>query len=183
MLKIWSRFQKWKKKNSEKDFCFSNNCISLGSGKFSQSWTRYLSSAYNVLTNTHKISPNTKGSNFQINFPENDKKTWEKCSHGDFASIWDAFTCWLSKRVLKQGFLENGLSKFFAVCNFGNTLDMTIIFSFRTFKMWCRFQKWNKKFSKSFSFSRYLHLNWEWQILAILNRIDVIGSQCVKKHP
>ena len=42
--------------------------------------------------------------------------------------MWGAFTCSLSKRVLKQSFLESGLTKFFTVCNFGNTLAMTSIF-------------------------------------------------------
>ena len=34
-----------------------------------------LLSGVNVLTNTPKISPKTRGDIFQINFPKNDKKT------------------------------------------------------------------------------------------------------------
>ena len=65
-----------KKKKKENVFGFSNNWIWIGSGKFSQTWTRYLLSTVYVLTNTSKISTNTKGFIFQINLPENDEKTW-----------------------------------------------------------------------------------------------------------
>ena len=63
-------------KNWEKLFYFLDNCIWIGSGKFSQSWTRYLSSAVNVLTNTPKTSPITRGDISQINAHENEEKTW-----------------------------------------------------------------------------------------------------------
>ena len=69
------------------------------------------------------------------------------------------------------------------VCNFAKTLAMTIFFCFKMFKIWCRFHKWNKKFRKSFSFLTQVHFNKERRIVAILNRILVIGSQCVNKHP
>ena len=65
-----------KRKKKENVFGFSNNCIWIGSGKFSQTWTRYLLSTVYVLTNTSKISTNTKWFIFQINLPENDEKTW-----------------------------------------------------------------------------------------------------------
>ena len=110
---------------------FSDSCISIGTGKFSKSWTKYLPSAVNVLILTPKISPNTRGDILQINFLENDEKTSQKRSHGDFAIIWDDFTCWLSKRVLKRRFSESGLSKIFKVSIFANTLAMTIILFFK----------------------------------------------------
>ena len=128
----------------------------MGSNKFLQSWTGHLASAVNVLTKNPKISLNTRGDIFQINFPEKNEKTWSKRSHGAFASIWDAFTCWLSMRALKRRLLGSGLSKFFTACNFGNILAMTIIFCFKMFKIWCRFQKWKKKFRKGFLFFRYV---------------------------
>ena len=55
-------------------------------------------------------------------------------------------------------------------------------FFFKMFKIWCRWHKWKKRLGKSLSLFRYLHLNWELQILAILNRILPIGTQCVNKH-
>ena len=66
----------------------------------------------------------------------------------------DVFTCWLPKPLLKRCSLESFLTKIFTFCSFGNTLAMTIIFSFKTFKIWCRFQRSNKNSSKSFSFPR-----------------------------
>ena len=104
--------------------------------------------------NQQPMWDNARGDIFQINFPQNDEKKWYKASHGDFASIRDTFTCWLSKRFLKRHFLEGCLTKTFTVYKFGNILAMTIIFFIKMFKSWCRFQKWNKKLSKSFSFFR-----------------------------
>ena len=75
-LKVSCRFKKWKK-NWEKVFYFLyflDNCIWNGSGKFSQSWTRYISSAVNVVTKTPKILPSTRGDIFQISVHDNDEK-------------------------------------------------------------------------------------------------------------
>ena len=47
----------------------------------------------------------------EINFPENDEKTWQEHCDGDFASIWNAFTCWLSMPILKRHYLESVLTK------------------------------------------------------------------------
>ena len=64
-------------KSWEKAFGFSDNCILIGSCKFSQSWTGYLPSAVNVLTNNPKISLNTRRDTFEINFPNNNEKHYE----------------------------------------------------------------------------------------------------------
>ena len=58
----------------EKVFYFSYNSFRIGSGIFSKSWTGYLSSAINMLTNTSKIPPNSRGDIFQLNFNENGEK-------------------------------------------------------------------------------------------------------------
>ena len=142
----------------EKKFRFSDTCIGIRSCEFSQYWTGYLPWAANVFTNSPYISPNTWGDIFQIKFTRKDEKTWENCSHGDFAIIRDTFTCLLSKGVPKRHFLQGGVTKFSTVCNFGSTLAMTMIFFFKMFKIWYRFQKWNKKLRKTVSFFRYLHL-------------------------
>ena len=120
--------------------------------KFSQCWTGYLPSAVNLLKKNTKTSRNSRGDIFGIIFPEKDQKTWQKRSHGGLASIWNAYTCCLSKRVLKRRFLESGLTKTFTVSSFGNTLAMRIIPFFKMFKIWCRFQKWNTKMSRNVSF-------------------------------
>ena len=82
------------------------------------------------------------------------KNIIKKRSDGDLAIIWDIFTCWLMP-VLKRLFLERRLSKIFRVCNFGNTLTITIILLFKMFKIWWRFQKCNKNLEKLFRFSDY----------------------------
>ena len=144
MSKIWCRFQKWNK-NWENVYRVPESCIWIGSCKFLQYGTGYLPSALSVLTNTPEISPNPRGDIFQINFPQIDGKTWYKHSHGDFATIRDTFTCRLSKRVPKRRFLQSGVTKFFTDCNFGKTLAKTIISCSKMFKIWCTFEKWNKK--------------------------------------
>ena len=65
-------------------------------------------------------------------------------------SICDAFICWLAKPFLKRCSWESFLTKIFTVCNFENILAITIIFSFKMVKLWCRFQKCNKKLKKKF---------------------------------
>ena len=67
------------------------------------------------------------GKHFRIQHPSEWWKTWQKCPHGDLASISDAFTCRLLKRILKRLFLESGLSRIFTVSNFRNTLAVTMI--------------------------------------------------------
>ena len=83
---------------------------------------------------------------------QSDEKIWWKCSHADFRKVLDPLTCWPSKGVLKQCFLEGNLTKSFTVFKFGNKGAMTIIFVFKIFKIWCRFQKWQieKKNEKKF---------------------------------
>ena len=92
-------------KNWESVFRSSDNSIWIGRGKFSQCSIGYLPSAVNLLRSIPKISPNSTVDIFQINFCQNDEKTWRKGSHGDFTSIWDTFTCWLSKCFPKRRFL------------------------------------------------------------------------------
>ena len=132
-------------KNGENVFSLSENCIWIGSCKFSQPRTGSLPSADNVLINAPGISPNTRADIFQITFPQNDGKTGLESSHANLASIYDAFTCWLPKSVLKRCSWESFLTKLFTVYNFQNALAMTII---RMFKIWFRMQKWNKKSKK-----------------------------------
>ena len=74
IFKIWCTFQKWNKKLRKK-FYFSDSCIWIVCCKFSQSWTKYLPSAVNVLTLTNQISPKSGGDIFQINSKEKDQKT------------------------------------------------------------------------------------------------------------
>ena len=84
-------------------------------------------------------------------FSQSNEKIWWKWSHANFTRVWDILTCWLSKRVLKRCFLESGLTKSLAVCNFRNKVSITIIFFSKMFEIWCKFQKWDKKNQKRMS--------------------------------
>ena len=121
----------------------------------------------------------TKGDTSQLISPETDEKIWWKCSYADLTSVWDLLTFSLSKGVLKRYFLESGVTKSLTVCNIRSTLAMTIIFFFRTIKIWWIFKKRNKNLKKRLLYLRKYRLNRERQILTISNRILVIGSQCV----
>ena len=57
-------------------FYFSEIYIWNVSGRFSQSWIKYLPSAVNVLILTYKLSPNTRRNVSQIDLNENNEKTW-----------------------------------------------------------------------------------------------------------
>ena len=61
-------------KNWENVFCFADNYIWIGYGKFSPLQRKYLSSRVNVLTNSLKISHVTNKDIFQLKFPQSDKK-------------------------------------------------------------------------------------------------------------
>ena len=61
----------------------------------------------------------------------------------------DPLTCWLSKDSLKRCFLKSGLTKTFRVYNFRKKVAMTIISFLEMFKIWCRFNKLNKKIGKN----------------------------------
>ena len=100
MFKIWCRFPKCCKK-FKKYFCFLNNCIWISYQKFSLLQRERFSSSINVLTNNPKVPDITKRDIFQSNFRH---------------LLW----CWLSKGVLKTGFLDIHLTTYFAVHNFRN---------------------------------------------------------------
>ena len=63
-------------KNSEKVFCFWDNCIWIGIVKLSLLRTGYFSSAANVLTSSPKIWHVNKRDFFQLNFLGSDRWIW-----------------------------------------------------------------------------------------------------------
>ena len=65
----------------------------------------------------------------------------------------DALTCSLSNRVLKRRFLGSGLTKIFIVCNFGNTLAVTIMFISKCLKFNVHSRNGTKNQEKVFRFS------------------------------
>ena len=93
-----------------------------------------------------------QGDVFQSISPHSDGKIWQKCSHEDFASVWNRLPFWLSKDVLRRHWIVSGVTKPWTVANFLNTLAMTIFFFLKMFKIWWRFHKWNTKPGKCFLF-------------------------------
>ena len=136
-----------------------------------------------MLTNNPMIWNFNQGDIFQIISPHSDEKIWQKCSHEDFASVWNNLTCWLSKEVLRQRWIVSGVTKPWTVANLGKTLATTIFYFLKMFKIWWRFHEWNKTPGKCFLLLRELDLHRERQILTIPNRIFVIASPCFNKQP
>ena len=86
-----------------KMFCLSSdNCIWIGSDKFSQSWIEYLSYAVNVLRNNPKISANTRGEIFQISLTENDKKH-DKSTPMEISQVFETLSHADCQRVFWNG--------------------------------------------------------------------------------
>ena len=67
-LKFHAHFRN-ARKNLEKVFCILDNGASIYCGKFFMFRTEYMSSVVNVLTNSLKISDQTKADFFQLNLP------------------------------------------------------------------------------------------------------------------
>ena len=75
IFQVSARFQK-SSKNSDKFFCFWDNCIWIGIVKLSLLRTGYFSSAPNVLTNSNKILQVNKRDLFQLNWLGRDQWIW-----------------------------------------------------------------------------------------------------------
>ena len=114
----------------------------------------YLSSGVNDSTSTLKISYTTKTEFFELSFLESDHKIWQIYHPADRSSFSVPFTCSMSISVLTRGFLGIWVTWIFPVYNFRNKSAQRLIFYFKVLKIWCRFSKCRKIFSKFFSISR-----------------------------
>ena len=141
MFKIWWRSHKCTK-NWEKIFSFVDNSISIGCFKHS------------LLTNSLKILDTAQNESFKLKFFQKDPKKWENYCGADLSTILDPLTCRLSISVLTRSFLFISETTLFAVYNFVYTSAMRLIFFFKIFKIWCRFQKCKKMLRKYFQFWR-----------------------------
>ena len=73
----------------------------------------------------------------------------------------DTLTCRLSISVLTRSFLLISETTYFAVYNFVCTSAMRLIFFFKIFKIWCRFQKCKKILRKYFRFGdNFIWIGW-----------------------
>ena len=99
-------------KNSEKVFCFIDNCIWIGIVKLSLVRTGYFSSTANVLTSSPKTW-NIKGRDFyQLIWLGTNQGIWWWCCDADFNSGSACLPCCLGKVPLKQDFSDIYLTTF-----------------------------------------------------------------------
>ena len=133
-------------------FRFLDNCIWIGSGRFSQFRKENLSLTVSVLTNAPKISHITKGDICWISFTHSGRELWWNCCHTDFTGVCNPLTCWLSKDILKQGFLDISLTTSLAVLNSGNILVMTVIVFSKCLKFELVLRNGSKNWGKVFRF-------------------------------
>ena len=137
-------------KNSEKAFCFLDNCIWIGCIKFSLSRRENLWPAINVFTNIPKILHITKGNFFQLNCLVIDQLICQRCCRSDLNSVWARLPCCFSKRLQKRHFLDIYLTTVFQVRNYENTWAMGVIFFLKVFKTLSTFRKSRKKLQRKF---------------------------------
>ena len=103
--KFWFADLRKAGKKSDFFFCFLDNCTGICCYKFSLLRRWYLPSAVNVLTKNPTIPDINKTEILHLNFPGSHGKISQKSCCADFSRLRDRLACWLSKDVLKQGFL------------------------------------------------------------------------------
>ena len=162
--------------NSGKFFCWWDNCIWIGTVKLSLLRKGYFSSAANVLTTRLKIWDVNNGDIFQLNWLGCDQRKdkgavmeiWTVLRHVYHVAWFDLIKlllcrfqqCWGNfTMLLVEGFSETRLfthlsDRHFGVRIFGNTKSMIVIFFFKIFKIYSKFQKSSKKLRKMFLFLR-----------------------------
>ena len=91
------------------------------------------------------------------------KSLW--CS---FQKCLFTFTMLLVEGTFEIGVFRHLSNHVLGVGNFGNTKAVRVIFFFKIFKIWPKFQKCWKNLRKSFLFLRKLHLNWYRLIVSII---------------
>ena len=99
------------KKNSEKAFCFLDDCITTDSCEFSVLQREYLWPADTMLPNSPKISNVTKRVTNFISLSVMRKY--------DKSAALQISACWLSNGVLKRGFLHIYLTTSSTIRSFG----------------------------------------------------------------
>ena len=109
-------------------------------------------------------------------------KLGEKCYHEDFNSVWERWTRWLWKSVLKQEPSGIQVNTFLGLNRLTNIYAMKLISFLKICKILWRFQKLNKNSGKCFPFLSEWPLNILRKILSLMARIHVIGSQRVNKQ-
>ena len=122
-------------KNSEKDFCFWDNCIWIGIVKLSLLRTGYFSSAANVLRSSPKIWHVNKRDFFKFNWPLQYSMNMIKMLWCRFQQCLGTFTMLFVEGSSEKTLFRHLSDYVFRVRNFGNTKAMRVIFLSKMFKI------------------------------------------------
>ena len=104
------------------------------------------------MTNSLKILDSTKTELFQLKFFQCDQKIWQNYCRADLSSFSDLFTCCLSMRILRRGFLGIKVTTLFAVYNFVNTSAMRLTVFSKCSKFDVDFRNAEKNWEHIFNF-------------------------------
>ena len=123
----------------EKVFCFRDKSISIGCVKFSLLRKEYFLLVVNLLTRREYLL--SVVNIFSISVRETFSNSIAFTVINKYAAVHIStvlgahLSCCLSEGRLTREFLDNYLTTFFRVRNFGNTAGMSVIFFLKTFKI------------------------------------------------
>ena len=115
-------------KNSEKVFCFWDNCIWIGCVKLSLLRTEYLPSALNVLTKSLQILNITSRDFLKTQLSSQWSIHMVKFLSFRFQQCLDPFTMLVFEWSSEMGLVRDWSKLFLVVRNFGNTSAMRVIY-------------------------------------------------------
>ena len=101
----------------ENVFGFEDNGVWTCCRNLSQLWAEYMWLAVNLLPNNPNISDLTKKDVFQPNLCQINRNAGLKCRRADFVSVWDLWTRWFAKGVLKEELSVIQITTFFRINN------------------------------------------------------------------
>ena len=119
---------KFSEKNSEKYYCFWDNCIWIGCVKLSLLRTEYLPSALNVLTKSLQILNITSRDFLKTQLSSQWSIHMVKFLSFRFQQCLDPFTMLVFEWSSEMGLVRHWSKLFLVVRNFGNTSAMRVIY-------------------------------------------------------
>ena len=108
------------KKNCRKVCSFGDKSVWTCCINLSQLGPEYIWLEVNVLPNNPKISDFSKKYVFYLNLSQINGRLGWKCGRADFVIVWDTWTRWLSKCILKRELSAIQVTTFFRANNFRN---------------------------------------------------------------
>ena len=180
MFKIWCRFHKLNKK-FRKSFSFLTQVHLSRDRQIVTIQKRILViGSQCVDKHPYHFKPQY-GRCFPTQSPSNSSKKVIEVLSWRFHKCLGHFNMLTVEGCSETTFLERAQTKSLTVCNFENTLAMTILFFKKCLKFDVCYINSRKKSETNFSFLRYLDR--KPQVLTIRNIILVIGSPSVNKRP